>query len=76
MAFINIVRRVTYFTIAATLLFSCTRISTSELGIDFLSQDAIGTRDTILDVETETVVMEDSLRIYPTDQHMLPYFYN
>jgi hypothetical protein len=71
MAFINIVRRVTYFTIAATLLFSCTRISTSELGIDFLSQDAISTRDTILDVETETVVMEDSLRIYPTDQHML-----
>ena len=71
MAFINIVRRVTYLTIAATLLFSCTRISTSELGLDFLSQDAISTRDTILDVETETVVMEDSLRIYPTDQHML-----
>lgn len=71
MAFINIVRRVTYFTIAATLLFSCTRIGTSELGVDFLSQDAISTRDTILDVETETVVMEDSLRIYPTDQHML-----
>jgi hypothetical protein len=71
MAFINIVRRVTYFTIAATLLFSCTRIGTSELGIDFFSQDAIGTKDTILDVETETVVMEDSLRIYPTDQHML-----
>ncbi len=71
MAFINIVRKVTYFTIAVTLLFSCTRISTSELGLDFLSQDAISTRDTILDVETETVVMEDSLRIYPTDQHML-----
>lgn len=71
MAFINIVRRVTYFTIAATLLFSCTRIGTSELGVDFLSQDAIDTKDTILEVETETVVMEDSLRIYPTDQHML-----
>jgi hypothetical protein len=71
MAFINIVRRVTYFTIAATLLFSCTRISTSELGLDFLSQDAISTRDTILDVETETVVMEDSLRIYPSDQQVL-----
>ncbi|MFZ4104296.1 MAG: DUF4270 family protein [Sediminibacterium sp.] len=71
MAFINIVRRFTYITIAASLLFSCTRISTSELGIDFLSQDAIGTRDTILDVETETVVMADSLRIYPTDLHVL-----
>jgi hypothetical protein len=53
------------------LLFSCTRISTSELGLDFLSQDAISTRDTILDVETETVVMEDSLRIYPSDQQVL-----
>ena len=71
MAFINIVRRVTYFTIAATLLYSCTRIGTSELGIDFLSQDAIGTKDTLLEVETETVLMEDSLRIYPTDQHVL-----
>jgi hypothetical protein len=71
MAFINIVRKFTYFIFFSFLLFSCTRISTSELGIDFLSQDAIGTKDTILDVETETVVMEDSLRIYPTDQHML-----
>jgi len=71
MAFINIVRRVTYITIVATLLFSCTRISTSELGIDFLSQDAIGTKDTVLDVETETIVLEDSLRIYPTDQQVI-----
>jgi len=71
MAFINIVRRVTYISIATTLLFSCTRISTSELGIDFLSQDAIATKDTILDVETETVLMEDSLRIYSTDQQVL-----
>jgi hypothetical protein len=71
MAFINIVRRFTYITIAVALLFSCTRISTSELGIDFLSQDAITTKDTVLDVETETIVLEDSLRIYPTDLHVL-----
>ena len=71
MAVINIVRRVTYITIAATLLFSCTRISDSELGIDFLSQDAIDTKDTTLIVETETIVMEDSLRIYPSDQQVL-----
>ena len=71
MAFINIIRRFTYIIIVASIIFSCTRISTSELGIDFLSQDAIGTRDTILDVETETVVMADSLRIYPTDLHVL-----
>lgn len=68
MAFNNIIRRFTYITITASLLFSCTRISTSELGIDFLSQDAIGTKDTVLEVETETIVLEDSLRIYPTDQ--------
>ena len=71
MALINIVRRFTYITIASTLLFSCTRIGTSELGLDFLSQDTIGTKDTVLDVETETVLMEDSLRIYPTDEHVL-----
>lgn len=71
MAFINIVRRFTYFTILATLLFSCTRIGTSALGVDFLSQDAIGTKDTVLDVETETIVLEDSLRIYPYDQQVI-----
>ena len=71
MAFINIVRRLTFITISSTLLFACTRIGTSELGLDFLSQDAISTKDTVLDVETETIVMEDSLRIYPTDEHML-----
>ena len=71
MAFINIVRRITYISIAATLLFSCTRISDSELGIDFLSQDAIDTKDTTLIVETETIVLEDSLRIYPSDQQVL-----
>jgi hypothetical protein len=71
MAFINIIRRVTYILIAATLLFSCTRISTSELGVDFLSEDAISTSDTVLDVETETIILEDSLRIYPTDLQVL-----
>jgi Domain of unknown function (DUF4270) len=71
MAFNNIVRRLTYITISSTLLFACTRIGTSELGLDFLGQDAINTKDTILNVETETVVMEDSLRIYPTDEQVI-----
>ncbi len=71
MAFIKIVKWFTYSTLTATLFFSCTRIGTSELGLDFLSQDAINTKDTIIDVETETVVMEDSLRIYPTDEHVI-----
>jgi hypothetical protein len=71
MAFINIVRRLTYIIISSTLLFACTRIGTSELGLDFLGQDAINTKDTILNVETETVVMEDSLRVYPTDEQVI-----
>ena len=72
MALINSVRKFTYFIVASFILFSCTRISTSELGLGLLpSLDAINTRDTILEVETETVVMEDSLRIYPTDEHVL-----
>ncbi len=71
MAFIQIIRKSTYIFIASILLFSCTRIGTSELGLDFLAQDAIGTKDTVLNVETETILMEDSLRIYPTDEHML-----
>ena len=71
MAFINIIRRFTYIIIVASIIFSCTRISTSELGVDFLSQDAIGTKDTLLEVETETIVLEDSLRIYPTDLQVL-----
>ncbi len=71
MAFNNIVRRLTYITISSTLLFACTRIGTSELGLDFLGQDAINTKDTILNVETETMVMEDSLRIYPTDEQVI-----
>jgi hypothetical protein len=53
------------------LFFACTRIGTSELGLDFLGQDAINTKDTILNVETETVVMEDSLRVYPTDEQVI-----
>jgi len=71
MALINIVRKFSYITIASLFFFSCTRIGTSELGLDFLSQDAISTKDTILDVETETIVLEDSLRIYPSDQQVL-----
>ena len=72
MAIMNIIRRGTYILFFSILLFSCTRIGTSELGVDdFFSKDLIGTTDTILNVETETIVLEDSLRIYPTDQQVL-----
>ena len=72
MAIINIFRRVTYFLFFSLLLFSCTRIGTSELGVDdFFKKDSIGTTFTELDVETETIVLEDSLRIFPSDLHVL-----
>ena len=72
MAIINIFRRGTYILFFSLLLISCTRIGTSELGVDdFFGKDAIDTRDTLLAVETETIVLEDSLRIYPTDLHVL-----
>ncbi len=72
MAIFNIFRRGTYFLFFSILLLSCTRIGTSELGVDdFFSKDLIGTKDTILNVETETIVLEDSLRIFPTDQQVL-----
>ena len=72
MAIINIFRRVTYFLFFSLLLFSCTRIGTSELGVDdFFKKDSIGTTFTELDVETETIVLEDSLRIFPSDLHVI-----
>jgi hypothetical protein len=72
MAIINIFRRGTYILFFSLLLISCTRIGTSELGVDdFFGEDAIDTRDTLLAVETETIVLEDSLRIYPTDLQVL-----
>jgi hypothetical protein len=72
MAIINIFRRVTYFLFFLLLLFSCTRIGTSELGVDdFFKKDSIGTTFTELDVETETIVLEDSLRIFPSDLHVI-----
>jgi hypothetical protein len=72
MAIINIFRRGTYILFFSLLLISCTRIGTSELGVDdFFGEDAIDTRDTLLAIETETIVLEDSLRIYPTDLQVL-----
>ena len=72
MAIINIFRRVTYILFFSLLLFSCTRIGISELGVDdFFKKDSIGTTFTELDVETETIVLEDSLRIFPSDLHVI-----
>jgi hypothetical protein len=65
--------RIFIISLFSTLLFSaCTRIETSELGLGLLpSMDAYNTKDTLLDVITETLERTDSMRVYPTDDHVL-----
>lgn len=72
MASNNLIKKF-YFLLIVTIIFSaCTRIGTSEIGLGLLpSLDAVSTRDTILDVETQTVDRADSLRIFGSDQHIL-----
>jgi len=73
MAFINIVKRVSVFVLfLGVLSAACTRVSTSELGLGLLpSLDAINTKDTIIEVETETIDIPDSLSIFGSDNHIL-----
>jgi hypothetical protein len=65
--------RIFFISLFSTLLFSaCTRISTSELGLGLLpSMDAFNTKDTLLDVITETLDRTDSMRVYVSDDHVL-----
>ena len=73
MASNNIVKRIGFFVLFISVLSSaCTRITNSELGLGLLpSLDAINTKDTIIEVETETVDMPDSLKIYGSDLHVV-----
>jgi hypothetical protein len=65
--------RIFIISLFSTLVFSaCTRIGTSELGLGLLpSMDAYNTKDTVLDVITESLERTDSMRVYPTDDHVL-----
>ncbi len=67
------VKRFSFSILILTILFSaCTRVSSSELGLGLLpSMDAINTKDTIIDVEAETVDMLDSVKVYGNDDHIL-----
>ena len=73
MAFINIAKRVSVFVLfLGVLSAACTKVSTSELGLGLLpSLDAINTKDTIIEVETETIDIPDSLSIFGSDNHIL-----
>lgn len=65
--------RLLFISIFSALVFSaCTRVATSELGLGLLpSIDAFNTKDTTLDVITETVDRPDSTRVYGSDDHIV-----
>lgn len=69
----NYTIRIFIISLFSTLVFSaCTRIGSSELGLGLLpSMDAYNTKDTILDVITETLDRPDSMRVYASDDHVL-----
>lgn len=67
-----IVKRFSTILLIGFLFSACTRIGTTEMGLGLLpSMDAFNTKDTILDVETETIDRPDSLRIYSQDDHVV-----
>lgn len=71
MAFRQIATKISLIFLVSMILFSCTRINDSQLGLDFVSADGFQTRDTVLEVITETIDANDSLVIYPTDEVVL-----
>ena len=72
MASINNIKNFSFFLLLTLVFSACTRISTSELGLGLLpSLDAVATKDTTFDVETQTIDYPDSLRIYGNDEHVL-----
>ena len=72
MASTKTLKKFSFFVFLTILFLACTRISTSELGLGLLpAMDAVNTKDTTLDVETETVDNPDSLRIYGSNEHIV-----
>jgi len=72
MASNNIVRNISVILLATFLFSACTRIGTTELGLGLLpSLDSFNTKDTVIDVETETADRPDTLRVYGTDEHVV-----
>lgn len=72
MASTIIAKRISTILFIGFLFSACTRIGTTEMGLGLLpSMDSFNTKDTILDVETETVDRPDSLRIYGGDDQVV-----
>jgi hypothetical protein len=72
MASTIIAKRISTILFIGFLFSACTRIGTTEMGLGLLpSMDSYNTKDTILDVETETVDRPDSLRVYGGDDQVV-----
>lgn len=72
MAANNIVRSILVTLFIGFLFSACTRIGTTELGLGLLpSMDSYNTKDTILDVETETADRLDSTKFYGSDDYVV-----
>ena len=72
MALQHIVKKFSVFIFIVFLLSACTRIGSTEMGLGLLpSIDAFNTKDTVLEVITETVDRPDTLRIFSQDDQVV-----
>jgi hypothetical protein len=72
MASNNIVKNIAVILFTGFIFTACTRIGTTDMGLGLLpSMDAFNTKDTILDVETETADRPDSVRFYGSDDNVV-----
>ncbi len=72
MASNKLVKNISIFLFIGFVLSACTRIASSEIGLGLLpASDSFNTKDTILDVETETADRPDSLRVYGSDNNVV-----
>ncbi len=71
-SFITLRRLFIVCILSAGFFSACTRITTTDLGADLIPPiDGVNTKDTMLDVITETFASTDTTRIYGTDAQLL-----
>ena len=61
-----------FFGLMLMVIMSCTKVPSTELGAGLIPTiDGVITKDTILDVITDTYMDNDSVRVYKNDNHVL-----
>jgi hypothetical protein len=61
-----------FFGLMLMVFMSCTKVPSTELGAGLIPTiDGVITKDTILDVITDTYMENDSVRVYKNDNHVL-----